>query len=115
MATLREIYEAILMEESISPTKVGTLAARLANVGRGKGQEIIHQIGPDGFHRLIVDGKKSLFVSPTEIIRIGDFIATTDAFINMLPQVGKVFSLKSKDSEGKGDFTTEAVQSRKDD
>jgi len=100
--TLRERIEDILMREGVEPSKVPIVATQLVSMGRGR--DVKHQIGPNGYHRLIVNGEKSQWTPPTEIIRIGDLIASTDVFINQLPQVGKVFQLKDPD------FVTESVQ-----
>lgn len=105
MSTLRERIEEILIEQGIDSEKIGTVTGRLVALGRGKDVTIVHQVGPNGYHRLIVNGEPTEWTPPTEIIRSGDFIASTDAFINQLPQVGKVFALKA----GK-DFKTESVQ-----
>lgn len=102
--TLRERIEEILVKEGVPSEKIGTVAAQVVALGRGKSLEIKHQIGPNGYHRLIINGDKSQWTPPTEIIRSGDFVATTDAFINQLPQVGKLFELKGPD------FVTESVQ-----
>ena len=102
--TLREKVEEILISEGVESDKIGTVAARIVAMGRGNSVKIVHQVGPNGHHRLVINDDKSQWTPPTEIIRLGDFIATTDAFINQLPQVGKVFSLREKD------FTTESVQ-----
>jgi len=109
--TLRERIETILIDNNVNPDKIGTIAGEIMALGKGKGLEIIHEIGPNGFHRLTLNEEKSEWTAPTDIIKLGDFIATTDAFINMLPQVGKVFPLKSKGEDGRGDFVTRSVQS----
>ena len=93
------------MNEGIDSDKIGSITAQIIAIGRAKNVTIVHQVGPSGYHRLIINGEKTEWSPPTDILRSGDFIATTDAYINMLPQVGKVFALKEKD------FTTESVQS----
>lgn len=103
--TLREAVEGILMEETLTGEQVGRLTAKIMAIGKGKDLDIKHQIGPNGFHRLIINGEMSEWRPPTDIIRLGDFIATTDAYIDLLPQVGKVFQLRDKD------IVTESVQS----
>jgi hypothetical protein len=103
--TLRERVETILIEVGCPNEIIGTIAGRIVALGRAAGDEITHQIGPNGKHRLIVGQEKSPWAEPTEIIRVGHLVAATDAYINLLPQVGRVFALKAPD------FKTEAVQS----
>lgn len=102
--TLRDRIEEILAEEGVTPEQIGNIAGRILSLGRAGGLDITHQIGPNGRHRLIIGDKKSPWVEPTEIIRMGDLIASTDVYMNALPQVGKVFQIKAPD------FKTEAVQ-----
>lgn len=58
--------------------------------------EITHVIGPNGHHRLIVDGVSTEWKSQTEIVRHGDYVAATDFYMGQLPQVGRVTPLDSK-------------------
>ena len=55
--------------------------------------EIVHIIGPNGSHRLQVDGKSTEWKAPHEIARYGDFVAATDHYIGQLPQVGRLMEV----------------------
>lgn len=105
METLRDKIEAILAENGVPSDKVGTIAGSIIRLGRKGEAQIVHTVGPNGFHKLKIDDEESKWTEPTEIIKLGDYIATTDAFINILPQLGKVYALRDKD------FRTESVQS----
>lgn len=105
----RDILEEIFMTtlgDSVPPEKIGELTAKVMQIGKIRGVEIIHQIGPNGFHRLVVDGVKTEWHDPSSLIRHGQFVAATDAFINLLPQLSKIFAL-----DPQKDFKTEAIQS----
>lgn len=102
--TLREKLDAMLEDIGVTPEQKGAIIAKVIGLSRPGGGEIVHQIGPNGFHRLIIGDQKSEWSPQTDIIRHGDFIAATDAYINLLPQVGRVYALRNKD------FRTESVQ-----
>jgi hypothetical protein len=59
-------------------------------------EEIIHVIGPNGQHRLIVDGKTTDWKSQTELATLGDFVAATDFYMGQIPQVSKVRAVDPK-------------------
>jgi len=105
MKTLREKLDDILRECGIeSSEQKGEIITKVIGLGRANGSEIIHRVGPGGHHQLVVDGAKSKWTAGTDIIRLNDYLATTDAYINTLPQVGRVYSLRDKD------IRTESVQ-----
>jgi len=107
MPGLRDAIEEILLESKLPPEVIGTITAKLMKIGKYTGgKKIVHLVGPNGYHRLIVDDEKSAWAAPNEIVRSGDFIATTDAFMTLLPQVGRVYALSSEK-----DFETRGVQS----
>lgn len=58
-------------------------------------EQIIHVIGPDGYHRLIVDGESTKWFPPHEICKSGNLIATTDNFANQLPQLCTIKAIES--------------------
>jgi hypothetical protein len=59
-------------------------------------QEITHVIGPNGHHRLIIDGVSTEWRSQTEIVRHGDYIAATDFYMGQLPQLARITQLDPK-------------------
>jgi hypothetical protein len=58
--------------------------------------EITHVIGPNGHHRLIIDGVSTEWRSQTEIVRHGDYIAATDFYMGQLPQLARITQLDPK-------------------
>lgn len=102
--TLRERIEGILIDAQLEPEMIGTLTAQLLAIGRATDGPIIHRLGPNGFHQLEIDGKRSTWHAPTDLIRLGDYIASTDAYIDLVPQIGKIYQIKDKD------IRTESVQ-----
>jgi len=82
----------------------------LTLVGVESSDIITHVIGPNGYHQLrLTDGKGVVTASewtlPSDIIRLGQYAAATDAFGSVLPQVSIVTPLQNEI-----DFQTETVQ-----
>jgi len=102
--TLREKLNIMLDDVEITPEQKAIIIGRIMGLTRPGTNDIVHQIGPNGFHRLVISGEKSPWSPQTDIIRVGDIVASTDAYINLLPQVGRVYAFKGKD------FRTESVQ-----
>ena len=59
-------------------------------------EEIIHVIGPNGNHRLIVDGESTEWKAQTELAAIGRYVAATDFYMGQLPQVSRITPIDAK-------------------
>lgn len=99
MMTKREQISLILvssfgtLKESMGAQEFTDLVAlsaqKIIELNKPK-EQIIHVVGPNGIHRLIVDGETTPWCQPHEICRFDTIVATTDSFMNQLPQVGYV-------------------------
>jgi len=62
-----------------------------------KDGEVIHVIGPNGQHRLVVDGESTKWRDQNEICRNGKYVASTDFYFGQLPQVGEIREFEAED------------------
>jgi len=106
MMTRRENINQILMnrfetlKESVGYENFKALALEVTNeimdLSRPK-EEIIHCIGPNGQHRLIIDGKSTSWKQPSELARNGSYIAATDYYIGQVPQLALIKEIDTKE------------------
>jgi hypothetical protein len=95
MQTIHEKLEELLKENfpQASPEQIGSGVAKILGMKRGKEDEITHILSPTK-HQLIINEVISDPALHTEVIRIDNYIATTDAYMGILPQIGRIYEIK---------------------